>query len=184
MNIDETKQFRVSLIKCLSDKNFEEGIALFNEKSNSLSEIVRFECIGDINFYQRKFTEAIRFYEAATEISDEHVIPRYLFLAGIKNEISGNFIDAFKYFQAAIEAEPSFIDSYVELGALLMKVGDFEGALRCYEDAVRLDFDDLSNHDNLKAVLSELNLKNHGLYEEKVKTAEANYALAIARNNQ
>jgi tetratricopeptide (TPR) repeat protein len=127
--------------------------------------------LGNISFYQRNIGEAIKLYEAATSFSPDHVIPRYLYLAGVKNEREKNFVDAFKYYQAAIEAEPSFVDSYVELGGLLIKVGDFEGALMCYEDAVRLDSEEPTNHENLKTVLIKLDQNQPGRYEKKLQAA-------------
>lgn len=173
MSISNPSEIRDVLIGHLSSGKIEEAISFFKQKSDELPELFRLECLGNISFYQRDIREAIKFYEAVTLLAPEHVIPRYLYLAGVKNEGEGNFVDAFKYYQAAIEAEPSFVDSYVELGGLLMKVGDFEGALRCYEDAVHLDSEESSNHENLKTVLVKLDQNNPGLYEEKLRAANA-----------
>lgn len=183
MNASEASEMRDVLVGHLSSGKIEDGIALFKQKSDELPELFRLECLGNIGFYQRNIGEAIKFYEAATLLSPEHVIPRYLYLAGVKNEREKNFVDAFKYYQAAIEAEPSFVDSYVELGGLLMKVGDFEGALRCYEDAVRLDSQEPSNHENLKTVLTKLDQNQPGCYEEKLQAAKAAYE-QIIRNGK
>jgi tetratricopeptide (TPR) repeat protein len=173
MNSSEASKVRNVLVELLSSGKIEDGITFFKQKSDELPEQFRLECLGHISFYQRKIGKAVKFYEAATLLSPEHVIPRYLYLAGVKNERKNNFVDAFRYYQAAIEAEPSFVDSYVELGGLLMKVGDFEGALRCYEDAVNLDSQDPSNHENLKTVLIKLDHNEPGCYEKKLQMAKA-----------
>ncbi len=183
MNISEASAIRDTVTGYLSSGKIEEGVTFFKQKSDAIPELFRLECLGNISFYQRNIVEAIKFYEAATLLSPEHVIPRYLYLAGVKNERKGNFVDAFKYYQAAIEVEPSFVDSYVELGALLVKVGDFDGALRCYEDAVRLDSEELSNHENLKTVLIKLDQNQPGCYEEKLQAAKAAYE-KIIRNGK
>ncbi|MET3135486.1 tetratricopeptide (TPR) repeat protein [Oxalobacteraceae bacterium GrIS 1.11] len=175
MDTSEISEIKNVLVGCLSSGEIERGIVFFNEKSNELPDLFRLECLGNISFYQRNIGDAIKFYEAATLLSPEYVIPRYLYLAGVKNEREKNFVDAFKYYQAAIGAEPSFVDAYVELGGLLVTVGDFEGALRCYEDAVRLDIQESSNHENLKMVLIELNKNQPGCYEEKLQAAKAAY---------
>lgn len=180
MNASDATEMRDVLLGHLSRGKIEEGIAFFKQKSDELPELFRLECLGNISFYQRNIGEAIKFYEAATLLSPEHVIPRYLYLAGVKNEREKKFVDAFKYYQAAIEAEPSFVDSYVELGGLLMKVEDFEGALRCYEDAVRLDSGEPSNYENLKAVLTKLNQNQPGCYEEKLQVAQTAYEKLIS----
>jgi tetratricopeptide (TPR) repeat protein len=173
MNSSEASKIRDVLVEHLSSGKIEDGIAFFKQKSDELPELFRLECLGDMSFYQRRIGEAIKFYEAATLLSPEHVIPRYLYLAGVKNERKNNFVDAFKYYQAAIEAAPSFVDSYVELGGLLMKVGDFEGALRCYEDAVSLDSQESSNYENLKTVLIKLDQDHPGFYEKKLQAVKA-----------
>lgn len=77
-------------------------------------------------------------------------------MVGTQAEKSGNFVQAFERYQAAIEAEPTFLDAYVELGGLLTKVDDLEGALRCYRDALAIEPDDPTNHHNVIAVLDRL----------------------------
>ena len=163
-------------------KIIEINIAFF-KKSDELPDLFRLVCLGNISFYQRNISEAIKFYGAATLLSPERVIPRYLYLAGVKNEREKNFVEAFKFYQAAIEAEPSFVDSYVELGGLLMKVGDFEGAMKCYEDALKLDSENPSNHENLKIVLTKLDQNKPGFYEKKIQAAKNAYK-QISRNGK
>ena len=182
MNITKKIEFKDALLKYLSEGKVQEGIDFFKANSNEITELVRLECLGNISFYQRNISEAVKFYEAATTLSPEHVIPRFLYLAGVKNEREGNVVDAFKFYQAAIEEEPTFVDAYVELGGLLMKVEDFEGALKCYEDAILLDPQELSNHENLKAVLIKLNQIKPGNYEEKLLAAKYAQEQIIIRN--
>ena len=182
MNITKKIEFKDALLKYLSEGKVQEGIDFFKANSNEITELVRLECLGNISFYQRNISEAVKFYEAATTLSPEHVIPRFLYLAGVKNEREGNVVDAFKFYQAAIGEEPTFVDAYVELGGLLMKIEDFEGALKCYEDAILLDPQELSNHENLKAVLIKLNQIKPGNYEEKLLAAKYAQEQIIIRN--
>ena len=53
----------------------------------------------------------------------------------------------------AIDNEPAFVDPYVELGNMLVRVDDLEGAAQCFRDAVRVEPGSLSNYANLRAVL-------------------------------
>ncbi|MBU6960352.1 tetratricopeptide repeat protein [Pseudomonas sp. CVAP len=175
MDILEAYKIRDDLIRYLSKGQIESGVEFFEKKSGEVPEIIQLECLGNISFYRRDIAEAVRFYEAANSLSPDYVIPRYFYLAGVRGEREGEFVRAFKYYQAAIEAEPSFVDPYVELGALLVKVGDFEGALKCYEDAVNLAPEELLIHENLKSVLVKLNGDNAGVYEEKLQAAKLAY---------
>ncbi|MCP1443234.1 tetratricopeptide (TPR) repeat protein [Pseudomonas sp. GGS8] len=130
LDVSKVGAIRDALTVYLSNGKIEECATFFRQKSDDVPELFRLELLGNISFYQGDIVEAIKFYEAATLLSPKHLIPRYFYLAGVKNERKGNFVDAFKYYQTAIEAEPSFVDSYVELGALLVKVGDFASVRR------------------------------------------------------
>ncbi|WP_235593999.1 tetratricopeptide repeat protein [Pseudomonas palleroniana] len=161
------------LIDYLSNDKIEDGERYFESVSNSLSEFIRLECLGDICFYRREIAEAIKYYESATRLAPERAIARYLYIAGVKNERLGSFVDAFKYYQAAIETEPSFVDSYVELGGLLVKIGDFEGALKCYEDALKIKPRELINHENLISVLTKLYEGDNERYKVEFHAAKS-----------
>lgn len=161
------------LIRYLSSERAEEAIEYFKASSQLLSESACAECLGDICFYQRDFAQAIKHYAVATQFAPDQVIARYLFLAGVSNERASNFVDAFKYYQAAIEAEPSFVDTYFELGAMLVKVGDLEGALQCYEDAVEIQPTDLTGHENLILILEDLYKSTPEKYADKYSAAKA-----------
>lgn len=154
---------------------FDEGVRILQEQGSSLPEAVRLECSGNLHFYRREMQAAIRCYEAAIKKAPDHAIARYQYLVGTQEERQQNFVEAFKRYQNAIDAEPTFIDPYVELGGLLVKVGDFEGALQCYRDSVRLEPLDLANHHNLKAVLGRLVQLDSGRYQEELSAAEAAY---------
>lgn len=156
-------------------RQFDEGARVLEERGSSLPEAVRLECLGNLHFYRKELQEAIQFYEAAIKNEPNYAIARYQYLVGTQEEREENFVEAFKRYQNAIEAEPTFIDPYVELGGLLVKVSDFEGAVQCYRDAVRLDPLDIANHHNLKAVLSRLVQLDPNRYKEELSAAEVAY---------
>nr|WP_218176677.1 tetratricopeptide repeat protein [Pseudomonas costantinii] len=160
------------MVRYLSSGRVEKAVEYFKASSQLLSESAYAECLGDICFYQRDFAQAIKHYEVSTQLAPDQVIARYLFLAGVSNERASNFVDAFKYYQAAIEAEPSFVDTYFELGAMLVKVGDLEGALQCYEDAIEIQPTDLAGHENLMLILEGLHKSTPEKYADKYSAAK------------
>jgi tetratricopeptide (TPR) repeat protein len=133
------------------------------------------ECLGNLHFYNKEYQQAIPYFEAAMESEPDYDCARYHYLLGLQAEQAGQLTEAFERYQAAIEIEPSFVDSYVELGGLLCKVQDFEGALRCYTDASRIDPEDLAVRHNLVQVLSELAKKNPAAYSQALGEARAAY---------
>ncbi|NCE85624.1 lipopolysaccharide assembly protein LapB [Pseudomonas sp. Q1] len=175
MNVSRDGDVRGVLIDYLSNDKIEDGECYFESVSNLLSEYLRLECLGDICFYRREIDKAIKYYESSTRLAPERAIARYLYIAGVKNERLGNFVDAFKYYQAAIETEPSFVDSYVELGGLLVKIGDFEGALKCYEDALEIKPRDLISYENLILVLTRLYEGDNERYKVEFRAAKSAY---------
>ncbi|BBP59837.1 hypothetical protein PHLH4_34270 [Pseudomonas sp. St316] len=86
-------------------------------------------------------------------------------------------VEAFKRYQAAIEADSLFVDTYVEMGGLLVKVGDLKGALQCYRDAVRIDSDDPGNLFNLKVVLEKLVEEEPDNYDVELKRVKEAYEI-------
>lgn len=173
MSESDFRNIKRQLIRYLSSGLGEKAVDYYKERSHSLSESARAECLGDICFYQRDFAQAIKHYEVATQLAPGQVIARYLFLAGVSNERASNYVDAFKYYQAAIEAEPSFVDTYLELGAMLVKVGDLEGALQCYEDAIEIEPADLASHESLVSILAELHRRTPEKYADKYSASKA-----------
>jgi tetratricopeptide (TPR) repeat protein len=173
VNESDFNDVKRQLIRYLSTGLVENAIEYFKACSHSLSDYACAECLGDICFYQRNFAQAIKHYEVATQLAPDQVIARYLFLAGVSNERASNVVDAFKYYQAAIEAEPSFVDTYLELGAMLVKVGDLEGALQCYEDAMEIKPTDLAIHESLVSILGELHKRTPEKYVDKYLAVNA-----------
>jgi len=182
MTEDAAKAARDAVVESLSRHQMEEGQRLFAEYSDHLPEAIRLECLGSIHFYRRELQEAVRCYEAAILLAPEKIIARYQYLVGTQEERSGNFVEAFKRYQAAIEAEPTFVDPYVELGGLLVKVDDLEGAAQCYRDAVRIDPSDTANHFNLKVVLGRLSLIDPTRYKSELAAVEVAYEEAAQRD--
>jgi tetratricopeptide (TPR) repeat protein len=169
------KSARDTITEYFASGRFEEGMKLFKEKESDLPEPMRLECLGNFHFYRREIKEAIKQYEAAITLSPDYLIARYQYLVGVQNEKQGDFVAAFKRYQNAIEIEPTFVDSYVELGALLVKVADFKGAAQCYRDAARLEPDDLGNLHNLKTVLAKLVAEEPEQYGAELVSAESAY---------
>lgn len=132
---------------------FCQAIAVIEGARQILPLPVYLECQGNIHFYQRDFQQAITKYEEAMQVDAEHDVARYHYLIGIRKERNGKFAEAFDRYEAAIAIEPTFVDTYVELGGLLAKVNDLEGALKCYTDALELDSGDLRIFSNRADVL-------------------------------
>ena len=170
-----TKSTRDAVTECFASGRFEEGMKLFKEEEADLPEPVRFECLGNFYFYRRELQEAIKQYEAAITLSPDYLIARYQYIVGVQEERQGNFVDAFKRYQNAIEIEPVFVDSYVELGGLLGKIGGFKGAAQCYRDASKLEPNNLGSLHNLKTVLVKLAAKDPEQYGSELASVELAY---------
>jgi tetratricopeptide (TPR) repeat protein len=164
-----------------ADGRFDEGDRLLAEQGAGLPEHVRLECQGNRFFYERKLQEAVHRYEAAIRLAPDYGIARYQYLVGTQDERQQHFVDAFKRYQVAIGVEPTFVDAYVELGGLLVKVGDLAGAVQCYRDAVRLDPTDVGNHHNLRTVLSKLAQAEPERYRDELAAVDAAYEQAAKR---
>lgn len=172
-------QLRHDVIQHLSHGRLEEGQQLLEMRAAQMPEAARLECLGTLHFYRREMQEAVRCYEAAIRLDPDRVIARYQYLVGIQDEREGNLANAFRRYQAAIEAEPVFVDPYVDLGALLMKVNDLEGAATCYRDAVRLAPSEVANHLNLLTALRQLAARDPDRYGGELSNAEAAYAVTF-----
>jgi tetratricopeptide (TPR) repeat protein len=142
------------------------------------------ECLGNLHYYDKEFQKAIPFYEAAMESSQEYDCARYHYLLGVQAEQAGQLSNAFQRYQAAIGIEPTFVDSYIELGGLLYKIADFEGAFQCYTDAIKLDPADLSIRHNLIQVLSQLVQNDPTTYSQLLTDAQAAYHAVREASNQ
>lgn len=73
------------------------------------------------------------------------------------------------------------MDAYTELGGLLMKVKDFEGAAQCFTGALRVEADHLGNYQNVVAVYQQLAQRDRAKYGQLLRSAEEQYADAKRR---
>ena len=168
MNTDQISSERDKITKLLSSGRLNDGIRILEEQGQSFPAHIRLECQGNWHFYRRELQEAIYKYETAIELCPDYMISRYQYLVGTQEEAAGNFVDAFKRYQMAIEIEPSFFDAYVDLGGLLVKVGDFGGAATCYRDALKLVPDDVASLLNLKAMLVKLSEEDQAKWNDEL----------------
>ena len=182
--IDEAQARSVlrAAVALLSKGCVEEGKKLLQDSLDSMPETIRLESLGDIAFYERKMQQAVDYFEAALRLDPECVIARYQYIGATAEERAGRIVEAFKHYQVAIDAEPDFVDPYVDLGGLLVKIKDFAGAAQCYRDAVRLEPDDPYNLANLKAVLEQLAAREPDRYgQELIDTEKALHELTQTR---
>lgn len=170
---------RDAVVEHFTRGRLDQGQKLLEQHGPQLPEAVRLECWGTLHFYRREMQEAVRSYETAIKLAPEQAIARYQYLVGVQEEREGNFVEAFKRFQAAIEIDRGFVDAYVDLGGLLMKVRDFEGAATCYRDAVKLEPSEAANHRNLVTALTQLAQKDATQHDAELQAAEASYKKAF-----
>lgn len=175
-------KIKKAITQLFKDGKFSEGCEFLLANKDKISEAEQIECEGDEYFYRRELQAAIKRYEKAILRFPDHLIARYQYLVGAQEERENNYVEAFRRYQAAIEIEPDFVDSYVELGGLLVKVEDFSGAAQCFRDAVRIDPSDAANHYNLKEVLAKLAQKEPGLHESELSQARLAYEIAAQKN--
>jgi tetratricopeptide (TPR) repeat protein len=90
------------------------------------------------------------------------------YVIALQKEREGDLVEAFKRYQSAIEIEPTFVDAYVELGGLLVKVEDLDSALTCYTDALKLDPKDPKNFSNKVEVLRSLSSASPARYARAI----------------
>jgi len=171
----------VRITDLLSASQIREGAEAIERAKNTMPLPVLLECIGNLHFYKRELQQAINKYEEAMQADAEYDSARYHYLIAVQKEREGDLVEAFKRYQSAIEIEPTFVDAYVELGGLLVKVEDFEGALTCYTDALKLDPKDLKNFSNKVEVLRSLTNANPTRYAEQYQVALSEFEIAKAR---
>jgi tetratricopeptide (TPR) repeat protein len=165
----------------LSAGQIQEGTEAIERAKSTLPLPVFLECMGNLHFYKREIQQALNKYEEAMRADADYDAARYHYLIAVQKEREGDFVEAFKRYQSAIEIEPTFVDAYVELGGLLVKVEDFEGALTCYTDALKLDPKDLKNFANKVEVLRSLSNTNPARYAEQYRAALSEFENAKAR---
>ncbi|MFO0913395.1 MAG: hypothetical protein U0795_10590 [Pirellulales bacterium] len=154
---------------------------VIDEKKDQLSESVRLTCLGNCLFYEGSLQEAIEQYETAMMASTAHDVARYHYLLGVQAELSGNYEEAHGRYEAAITIEPSFVDTYVEMGGLFVKFEEYEVALGYYERALELDDTDLRNYSNVVSVLSVLQKQIPREYKMRYRRAVSNLEIAKQR---
>ncbi|WP_424774404.1 hypothetical protein, partial [Novosphingobium sp.] len=167
MRSADAKIALTEITNILSSGQIEEGKAKLLNASPAWPEVLRLEGYGNLAFYERKFQKAIEFYEKSIEIDQGNLIARYQYLVGVDLAKETTVVPAFERFQFAIEIEPTFVDPYVELGALLVRIEDFEGARECYRRAAEIE-DSFENWANLKTVTELLSNSDPEKYEREL----------------
>jgi tetratricopeptide (TPR) repeat protein len=175
MSLGNAKSLRELVTSLFAKGEFDEGLRRLRSAGH-IPKVVELECVGNMHFYKRELQLAIEKYEAAIAIDAEYMISRYQYLVGTQDEKRGDFVAAFRRYQAAIDIEPSFVDAYVELGGLLGKSGDLKGAAQCYRDAIKLLPNELFLYHNLKSVLEKLKHKAPDEYSTELAAVEVAYA--------
>lgn len=148
----------------LSSNKFEEASYLLN--SGLLTGLDYDEAIGNYYFYKKDFNKAVECYRNITEKQPKSRLSRYQYLSGIGHERLGDYVEAFKNYQDAIDIDPNFVDAYVELGALLAKVEAYNGAATCYRDAIKLTPNDITLYLNLIEVLPKTDADENSKQKE------------------
>ena len=160
---------------------YEDAEALLVSVAETLPTSERLECQGNLFFYRQRHQDAISCFESAMLNHSDYDCARYHYLLGTQAEQKGNLVEAFKRIQAAIEIEPHFVDSYTHLGGLLFHIGELEGSLQCYIDAIRFAPTDLANYHNLVAVLDRLVVLDSIQYAKQHAAAVAELTSAEKR---
>lgn len=101
-------------------------------------------------------------YRRLQEISDRRATAYYHNAVATEAMLAGDDARAAELFRAAIDVEPEFAETWNNLGVLLYRQGDLEGAVEALERAHRLDSTLLPALENLS-----------GLYRGKGRVVEA-----------
>lgn len=175
MNIEDKGDFYKRHLSFLASGDIEAARDLLNVAPKKLAKSIRLECEGNIHFYLREFQKAADLYEAAMSSDSEYDVARYHYLVGLQEEKSDQLVEAFKRYQAAIEIEPNFVDAYLQLGQLLYKVEDYDGSLKCFQDALSLAPREIGIYHNIVEVVKALAAKNPDKYGDISKEFEKAY---------
>ena len=142
MNTINSSQYLVEEItKKFKHADFDTGFNLLN--NSNLSDASILVCRGNAEFYKRNHSNAYELYDQAMEIDGNLRISRYFYLWASKYLAEGDLVQAFQNYQEAIDIEPDFVDAYTDLGALMIEIGEFASAKKCYADALALDPNDI-----------------------------------------
>lgn len=175
MNIEDKGDFYKRHLSLLVSGDIESARDLLNGAPKKLAKSIRLECEGNTHFYLHEFQKAADFYEAAMSSDSEYDVARYHYLVGLQEEKSNQLVEAFKRYQAAIEIEPAFIDTYLQLGQLLYKVEDYNGSLKCFQDALNLAPREVGIYHNIVEVVKAIAAKNPDKYGGIYKQFEKAY---------
>ena len=145
-----------------------------------VTESEREELLGNIAFYQKDQQKAVTLYEAVMLLDTTYDCARYHYIVGVKEELKGNLVEASDRYNTAIAVEPTFVDAYIELGGLLARLQDYALAAQVYEDALKIDPDEIRLYHNLCEVYTAL-WETDGAYAEKRKVAKRQYKEAKSR---
>jgi superkiller protein 3 len=88
---------------------------------------------------------------------------------GLKSQQAGNTTDAAQFYLAAITLDPSYIDAYINLGAIYFEKKDYQNALVQFRTATEKDKSNATAFANLGRVESAL--KKYVEAEAAIKTA-------------
>ncbi len=91
----------------------------------------------------------------------------------------GEFGEAIKYYQKALEDKPDYPEAHYNLGLALAGRGQVDAAIKHYRRALDMDPDCLEAHFNLALALA-----GRGRFEEAIAHYRQALALATARNNR
>lgn len=163
----------------LINNEFEKALMLL--ETSFLTEEVRNECLGNYYYYRRDYEKAIEYYQRILSSNSEYRLSRYQCLSGVGHEQLNEYEKAFGNYQEAIDIDPNFVDPYVELGALLMKVEAYDGAATCFRDAIKISPNDLTLYLNLKAVLE---IKGKRTPEEQKELIETKGKIVDLESNE
>lgn len=158
----------------LSQKRFEDAAQL-RTTARDLSPTEAVECDGNELFYRGRFQQALDAFKRLMEQEPTYFPARYYYLVAVQLERQGDLKQAFVYYRSAIEAEPTFVDSYIEVAGLLAKISDFEGAARALEQAIEFDPADLRIYANLRMLYRRLAQTNPQVYKARFDRLEADY---------
>ncbi len=113
----------------------------------------------------------VAFLSCAKQNPEEH------FKKGTRLYAEGRYDEAIEEFQKAIKIDPTYLDAYVNLGAIYFKQGDYQKASSQYETVLRYQPYHIKAHYNLGLVQLELGKKNEAKkHYEYLKSVRSNLA--------
>lgn len=180
MLVEHAERIRDQITLFYASSDASRADEMLHEYGEQLPRAIRLECEGNAYFYRRMFDDAASCYEEAISLAPGRIIARYQYLAGIQQEQQGNFEEALRRYGAAIDAEGTFVDAYVELGGLLAKLRHLQGAARCYRDAIHLEPDNIDICFNLMTVLGELAKGGGGAHQDEYDSVASRYNQLLA----